>query len=280
MKPGPECDLTEKMVMLARSDEAKKLRPLVTQALDAGDDRTIDRALWVLETDGSQDALLLMQDVVHNSTRTIEVRSRPRNNRGARVGDAFLFLIPMLIGTSEKGGPVPCELPPAFRTAAVRSLWQYRLIENRASTALLPGIYAITDLPGTNAQWRALLKIAVAHEHTATPRGLCEKNEADHLRFMVGFTVAWVGAKKSGPLEDGRLEDGIDLTGELAECVEPWRENCALLLTKHLSIERAEIGWPGDIDLAVTEGMQGERARCNQIEDADRIDDEVSVSMH
>ena len=245
-----------------------RLEQLIAQSLDTGTDKHVVRAMEDLEEAALGEAVNTVMICAEDAAASIPIQMQ--TPEGKEPGELQLFLVPTLL-VMEPNLRVPQSLPDAAKAETrspldicATSLRRYGLIGPDPSVVLLPWLYAYSDLPGTWAGQRRMLRhlMDIANGQDA-PIVRPKPTEAESrlmmaLRFLV-FGVFSANDADAGPLLDDELV--VASADEADEAVDPrllaWQEDLALTLAENLpGVLSARIGTPASWDNATHEGFQ------------------------
>lgn len=198
-------------------DGESRLVDLVAKALDTGTDKHVLRAIEDLEDTRLDDAAEMVAFWADDAASTIPVMVQGTD--GADVGEMKLFLVPVLLMV-DAGHAAPLRLPDALRDderspldLCATSLRRYGLVGKGPAVAVLPWLYAYSDLPVTWASQRGMLRQFMA-AISGQPARLAQPRRTDAvtqptvaLRFVLFAAISSLDDEDIGPLLNGGLLD-------------------------------------------------------------------------
>ncbi len=244
-----------------------RLSDLVADALDAGAEKQVLRAIEDLDEAGLDEAAENVAFHADNAASCMPVIFEDKD--GEVFGEVELLLVPMFL-ISEPGQPLTDKIPGAMDdTQSVlgdlaASLHQHDLIGPASSVFLCPWLYAYADLPDTLSGQRVVVRqmadgfqsqenrmLRPAHTHESA---LGEDEVATAIRFAMVAVFSPFGSDiRESPLlsgffgEDDFDDDDIDalVLSEVHPSLLAWQEEVEQILTQHLpGVMAARIGKP------------------------------------
>lgn len=282
------------------TDEDFRLMELVAQSLDTGTDKHVLRAIEDLEEAGLEDAAGMVAFWADDAASTIPVMTL---SEGEMVdGSLELFLVPILLVLNGERA-VPLRLPdepgndsPSPLDSCAASLRRHGLIGNEPSVAMLPWLYAYSDLPVTWSGQRSWLRqfvSAAGGQPFSLPQPRVVNAVGVHetaLRFMLFAVVSSsLDDDDVGPLLNGGIVGALDgspaeIDGDGASIdsrLPGWREAFGEMLLDGLpGVVSARVGVPAWWDDAISAGfnMRNLFEMINAV--ASDADKEFFLSVH
>lgn len=244
-----------------------RLSDLVADALDAGAEKQVLRAMEDLDEAGLEEAAENVAFHADNAASCMPVIFEDKD--GEVFGEVELLLMPMFL-ISEPGQPIPDKMPGTMDDAQsvlsdlAASLHQHDLIGPASSVFLCPWLYAYADLPDTLSGQRVVVRqmadgfqsqenrmLRPAHTSETV---LGEDEVTTAIRFaMVGVFSPFGSDIRESPLLSGFSgEFGDEEDGEALAFSKPlsllfsWQEEVEHILTERLpGVMSASIGKPG-----------------------------------
>jgi len=243
-----------------------RLSDLVADALDAGAEKQVLRAIEDLEDAGLEEAAENVAFHADNAASCMPIVFEDKD--GEVFGEVELLLVPMFL-ISEPGQPIPDKMPGAMDDAQsvlgdlAASLHQHDLIGPASSVSLCPWLYAYADLPDTLSGQRAVVRqIAdefqnqenrmVRPSHTSETV-LGEDEVTTAIRFAMVAVFSPFGSDicesplLSGFFGEDDFDDDIDALAlsEVHPSLLAWQEEVEHILTQYLpGVMAARIGKP------------------------------------
>jgi hypothetical protein len=201
----------------AASAAEHRLAQLVERLIDRDAERPILSALDALNARHAHEAAELLQFWADDSASTLDVTVTSVD--GPAVGNATLFLVPIILAVSASGA-MPLAVPPGSAwDALVHSFREHELISPGPSLALAAHLYRFADLPRSwvaRRQWLKRLLASLTDAATGLPSATADDEDRipiPRLRFLLGVVVGtdddvpvWEASAGEAVARDRRLE--------------------------------------------------------------------------
>lgn len=245
------------------AEDESRLVDLVARALDTGTDKHVLRAMEDLEEAHLDDAAEMVAFWADDAASTIPVMTQGAD--GVDVGELELFLVPILLMV-DGGHAVPLRLPDAPQddqrsplNLCATSLRRYGLITKEPSVAVLPWLYAYSDLPVTWSSQRGMLRqcmSAITGQPSRLPRPQQTEvgtQPAVALRFVLFAVTSSLSDTDNGPLLNGGFINVGDLSDPGAT---PGGDGMGVR-DADPGIDPRLLAWQEDFGQTLTEGLPG-----------------------
>ncbi|MHB8408351.1 MAG: hypothetical protein ACYDHY_09735 [Acidiferrobacterales bacterium] len=240
------------------------LSDLVNQAINAGDERSLEQAISCLLAENRQDAADLVDGWARYAATSLSVGIRgPKRMKPAEVR---LFLIPLLI-RPRPGATIPPYLPDSMGgkpvlDSATRSFRQHGLIARHENLALSPGLYVLNDLPNSLSRWRLWVRQFAQVLAGDDPKPIACDNGAirDDTPLVLRFLAFAVTSEHSNPnpglLIANSLLDVDRPNSGARRMLDHWFDAFSAILESAFPSAIEEwVGVPGPPDQAIPTGL-------------------------